>query len=63
MEVLKQTGDKPSLVVCGAGVGSLALAVVSHYRAEFRKNFETKVMIVEPTLSCCCKKSQLKEFL
>lgn len=57
LEVFKQTGTNPSLVVCGAGVGSFAQAVVSHYRAEFRKNSETKVMIVEPTLSCCCKKS------
>lgn len=56
-EVLERTGDKPGLVVCGAGVGSFAQAIVTHYRAEFRKNSATKVMIVEPTLSSCCNKS------
>lgn len=56
-EVLKQTGTKPGLVVCGAGVGSFAQAVVTHYRAEFRKNSKTQVMVVEPSLSRCCNKS------
>lgn len=57
LEVLKQTGSKPALIVCGAGVGSFAQAVVTHYRAEFRENSKTKVMIVEPRLSRCCNKS------
>lgn len=56
-EVLKQTGTKPGLVICGTGVGSFAQAVVTHYRAGFRKNSKTKVMIVEPSLSRCCNKS------
>lgn len=57
LEVVRQTGTNPSLVVCGAGVGSFAQAVVAHYRAGFRKNSETKVMIVEPMFSSCCNKS------
>lgn len=56
-EVLRLTGTLPGLVVCGAGVGSFAQAVVTHYRAGFRKNSQTKVMIVEPLLSRCCNMS------
>lgn len=57
LDVAKLTGTNPSLVVCGAGVGSSAQAVVAHYRADFRKNPETKVLIIEPILSRCCNNS------
>lgn len=57
LEVLELVGTKPALVVCGAGVGSFAQSVVSHYRAEFRENTKTQVMIVEPMSAHCCNKS------
>ncbi|CUM62556.1 uncharacterized protein PRCAT00000108001 [Priceomyces carsonii] len=56
-QVYSKCGLKPSLVICGAGVGSFAQSVVAHYRSEFRENFETKVMIAEPKFSHTCNKS------
>lgn len=56
-EVLERIGKKPALVVCGAGVGSFAQSVVSHYRAGFRGNSESQVMTVEPMTAHCCNKS------
>lgn len=50
-EIDGQLGDqKADLVITPAGVGSLAQAVVSHYKVEGRS---TKVMIVEPDTSAC----------
>jgi threonine dehydratase len=50
-EIDLQLGDqKADLVITPAGVGSLAQAVVSHYKTEARS---TKVVTVEPDTAAC----------
>ncbi len=53
-EVDEQLGNVPSLVVTPVGVGSLAQAVVSHYKQEHR---HTRILAVEPDTAACLWKS------
>lgn len=50
-EIDAQLGDlRPDLIITPVGVGSLAQAVVTHYKTEGR---QTSVLTVEPTTAAC----------
>ncbi len=48
------TGRSPNLIICPVGVGSLAQAVVAHYKS---RNPPSMVMTVEPDTAACLKTS------
>ena len=48
------TGGLPNLIVCPVGVGSLAQAVVAHYK---NRDLPSIVMTVEPDTAACLKTS------
>ncbi|UBV44669.1 diaminopropionate ammonia-lyase (plasmid) [Deinococcus taeanensis] len=53
-QLAEQGGQQPDVVAAQMGVGSLAMAVVQHYRAPGR---ETRVVGVEPTHAACVLRS------
>ena len=48
------TGRPPNLIICPVGVGSLAQAVVAHYKS---RDPPSTVMTVEPDTAACLKTS------
>lgn len=53
-ESLNILGQSPSLVITPVGVGSLAHAVVSHYKSPYR---QATILAVEPDTAACLKTS------
>lgn len=47
-------GKRPSIIITPVGVGSLAQAVVSHYKAE---HHQATILAVEPDTAACLKTS------
>lgn len=50
----ESTGRSPNLIICPVGVGSLAQAVVAHYKSQ---DPPSTVMTVEPDTAACLKTS------
>ncbi len=64
-EIDEQLGHRPDLLVVPAGVGSLAQALIAHYRASGttdapRGGATTRVLVVEPDTAACVVRSLAK---